>query len=110
MYILAERLTAVNMDAFGLNDYKILTTFNGALLEGLTCTHPIYDRASQIIMAPFVTLDTGTGCVHVAPGHGQEDYEVGLQYGIDVYAPLDDNGCYTDEVEFFPGQIRIRRE
>ncbi len=105
VYILAERLTAVNMDAFGLNEYKILTTFDGALLEGLTCTHPIYDRPSQIIMAPFVTLDTGTGCVHVAPGHGQEDYEVGLKYGIDVYAPLDDNGCYTDEVEFFQGKF-----
>lgn len=105
VYILAERLVAINMDSFGITNYKILATFQGSLLEGLRCTHPIYDRDSQIILADFVTLDTGTGCVHCAPGHGQEDYEVGLKYGIDVYAPVDDNGIFTDEVEFFKGKF-----
>jgi len=105
VYILAERLVPINMDAFGISDYRILTTFNGSVLEGLKCTHPLYERASQIILAPFVTLDTGTGCVHCAPGHGQEDYEIGLKYNIDVYAPVDDHGVFTDEVEYFKGKF-----
>lgn len=105
VYILAERLVPINMEGFGLSDYRILSTFPGKILEGLKCTHPLYERESQIILAPFVTLDTGTGCVHIAPGHGQEDYEVGRKYHIDVYAPVDDHGKYTDEVEFFQGKF-----
>ncbi len=105
VYILAERLVPLNMETFGITDYRILSTFSGKLLEGLKCTHPLYDRESQLILASFVTLDTGTGCVHIAPGHGQEDYEVGLKYHLDVYAPLDDHGRYTDEVEFFQGKF-----
>jgi isoleucyl-tRNA synthetase len=105
VYILAERLVAVNMDSFGITNYKILATFQGNLLEGLKCRHPLYDRESQVILAPFVTLDAGTGCVHIAPGHGQEDYEVGLKYGIEVYAPVDDHGVFTDEVGFFSGKF-----
>ncbi len=106
VYILAERLVTINMEIFNIHDYRIIATFNGSLLEGLNCTHPLYDRASQIILAPFVTLDTGTGAVHIAPGHGQEDYEVGfLKYNIDVYAPLDDHGIFTKDVEFFKGMF-----
>ena len=105
VYIIAERLVSINMDSFGITDYQIIARFNGSLLEGLQCSHPIYDRPSQIILAPFVTLDTGTGCVHIAPGHGQEDYEIGLKYHIDVYAPVDDHGVFTDEAEFFAGKF-----
>ncbi len=105
VYILAERLVAINMDSFGISNYRIMTTFQGKVLEGLKCRHPLYDRESQVILAPFVTLDTGTGAVHIAPGHGQEDYEVGLKYGIEVYAPVDDHGLFTDEVEFFSGKF-----
>lgn len=105
VYILAERLVPINMETFGITGHRVLATFQGSLLEGLKCSHPIYDRESQIILAPFVTLDTGTGCVHIAPGHGQEDYEVGLKYGIDVYAPVDDHGKFTEEAEFFTGKF-----
>ncbi len=105
VYILAERLVPVNMETYGIKDYEILATFKGSVVEGLKCRHPFYERESQMILAPFVTLDTGTGCVHAAPGHGQEDYEVGLEYGIDVYAPVDDHGKFTDEVEFFKGKF-----
>jgi len=105
VYILAERLVAINMETFGITDYRVIATFNGKVLEGLKCSHPLYDRESLVILAPFVTLDTGTGCVHVAPGHGQEDYEVGLKYNIDVYAPVDDHGIFTDEAEFFSGKF-----
>jgi len=105
VYIVAERLAAINMEAFGIPSYKIVAVFNGSELEGLTCVHPLYGRSSLIILAPFVTLDTGTGCVHCAPGHGQEDYEVGLLYDLDVYAPVDEHGIFTDDVEFFKGKF-----
>jgi isoleucyl-tRNA synthetase len=105
VYILAERLVSINMEIFNISDYRIIATFKGSLLEGLRCAHPLYGRDSLMILAPFVTLDTGTGCVHIAPGHGQEDYEVGLKHDIDVYAPVDDHGLFTEDVEFFAGKF-----
>ncbi len=59
----------------------------------------------MIILADYVTLEAGTGAVHTAPGHGQEDYESGLKYGLEIYAPVDDYGRFTDDVEFFAGQF-----
>jgi isoleucyl-tRNA synthetase len=105
VYILAERLVAINMETFGITGHKIIATFKGSALEGLTATHPLYPRDSKLILAPFVTLDTGTGAVHIAPGHGQEDYEVGLKYNLEVYAPVDDHGVYTQDVEYFAGKF-----
>jgi len=103
--IFAEELLDYCLDAFGFRgeQYEILKTFKGAPLEGLKCRHPFIDRDSVLILAPFVTLDAGTGCVHIAPGHGQEDYEIGLEYGLDVYAPVDDDGRFTPDVPFFAG-------
>lgn len=69
----------------------------GAELEGLEAQHPFLDRKSKIILAPFVTTETGTGAVHIAPGHGADDYVVGLQNGLEVLSPVDDDGKYTDE-------------
>ncbi len=63
------------------------------------------ERDSLLILGDHVTLEAGTGCVHTAPGHGREDYEVGLKYDLDVYSPVDDNGCFTDDVAFFNGQF-----
>ncbi len=105
VYVLAQRLVPTTMEIFDKPDYRVLAEFPGKTLEGLKCAHPIYDRTSQLILADFVTLDTGTGCVHIAPGHGQEDYEVGRLYNIDVYAPVDDRGRFTDEVGFFAGKF-----
>jgi len=103
--ILAKDLCDDCLAAFGYGDrdYYIIEEFNGSLLEGFRCRHPFIDRESELILAPFVTLEAGTGCVHIAPGHGQEDYEIGLEYGIDVYAPVDDDGKFTDDVDFFAG-------
>lgn len=103
VFILAETLADFLMSFFSFRDFKIIERFKGRQLEGLKCHHPYLDRESVIILGDFVTLDAGTGCVHVAPGHGQEDYEVGLKYGLDVYAPLDDDGRFTEEVPFFSG-------
>ncbi len=63
--------------------------WTGAELEGIVCRHPWLDRDSKIVLGDYVTQDQGTGCVHIAPGHGQEDYEVGMRYGLPVMAPVD---------------------
>lgn len=105
VYILAEELLSEVMRKFGIRDYKILEKFQGRVLEGLKCRHPYLERDSVIILAPYVTLDAGTGCVHTAPGHGQEDYESGVQYGLAIYSPVDDEGRFTEEVPFFAGQF-----
>ncbi|MBA4421709.1 MAG: isoleucine--tRNA ligase [Syntrophus sp. (in: bacteria)] len=105
--ILAKDLLDYCLDAFGLRHepYEILDEFPGAVMEGLKCRHPLIDRETLLILAPFVTLDAGTGCVHIAPGHGQEDYEIGMKYGLDNYAPVDDDGNFTREVKDFAGRF-----
>jgi isoleucyl-tRNA synthetase len=102
--ILAEGLLEYFLKAVGIEEHTVLDRLDARELEGLKAKHPIYDRESLIILANYVTLDVGTGCVHTAPGHGQEDYESGLQYNLDIYSPLDDKGRFTEEVEFFAGQ------
>lgn len=94
-----ERVPAV-MEAlgFGPGEYELAeSVFTGSELEGIVCRHPWLDRDSQVILGEFVTQDQGTGCVHIAPGHGQEDYEVGLRYGLPVMAPVDPEGRFTAE-------------
>ncbi|MBN2437606.1 MAG: isoleucine--tRNA ligase [Deltaproteobacteria bacterium] len=105
--ILAKDLLDYCLDAFGLRNepHEILDEFAGSVVEGLKCRHPLIDRESLLILAPFVTLDAGTGCVHIAPGHGQEDYEIGMQYGLENYAPVDDDGNFTRDVKDFAGQF-----
>jgi isoleucyl-tRNA synthetase len=102
--ILADGLLEAFVDKAAIEKYDILTEINGEKLEGLKAKHPLYDRESVIILADYVTLDVGTGCVHTAPGHGQEDYESGLKYNLDIYSPVDDKGRFTEDVEFFAGQ------
>ena len=101
--ILAKGLLDVCMDTFGIKSYEVIQEINSADLENLEARHPIYDRPSMIVLAPYVTLEAGTGCVHTAPGHGREDYETGIQYELDVYSPVDDSGKFTPEVEHFAG-------
>ncbi len=72
-------------------------TVKGATLEGLATRHPFIDRASPVVLADYVTTDSGTGCVHTAPGHGSEDYQTGLKYGLEVYCPVGDDGRYLDD-------------
>jgi isoleucyl-tRNA synthetase len=102
-YILAESLLPVCSEKFGWDKYEILAKVAGAKLEGLIAKHPIYDRKSPIVTADYVTLDSGTGCVHTAPGHGREDFETGLRYGLEVYSPMNNDGVFLKDVEFFAG-------
>ena len=83
---------------------EVRHTLKGRKLEGLICRHPWLDQDSLVILADYVTLEAGTGLVHTAPGHGQEDYDVGSRYGLQPYSPVDDAGRFTDEVPEFAGQ------
>jgi isoleucyl-tRNA synthetase len=105
VFVLAKELVETCMAAFGESDYKIIADFNAAALERKRCAHPLYPRDSLIVLGRHVTLEAGTGCVHTAPGHGREDYDVGLAYDIEPYSPVDENGRFLEEVEFFKGQF-----
>jgi isoleucyl-tRNA synthetase len=84
---------------------EVLLTAKGSNLEGMRAEHPFIRRESKVITGEFVTAEEGTGIVHIAPGHGEDDYEAGLRYGLDVYAPVDDKGRFTKEVPEFEGQF-----
>jgi isoleucyl-tRNA synthetase len=104
VYILAERLLNSTIEKLGIKNFKIIEKFKGKILEGLKASHPFIDRDSVVILGEHVTLDQGTGVVHTAPGHGEEDYEMGLKYNLDIYSPVDEKGKFTEEVEDFSGQ------
>ncbi|MBR5734114.1 MAG: isoleucine--tRNA ligase, partial [Desulfovibrionaceae bacterium] len=102
-YLLAEDLAEGCARQFGWDQWEAVGTAKGESFDRMEARHPFYDRVALMILGNHVTLEAGTGCVHTAPGHGREDYEVGLKYGLDVYSPLDDRGCYLPSVEFFAG-------
>ncbi len=77
----------------------------GSALQGLRARHPFIDRESIVIPGDFVTVGEGSGIVHIAPGHGEDDYKAGLKYGLDIYAPVDDHGKFTRLVPEFEGQF-----
>ncbi len=108
--IIARDLVERSMKVFGYNDYTIVAEINAVDLEKKQCLHPLYKRTSLIVLGDHVTTETGTGCVHTAPGHGREDYETGLLYDLDAYSPVDDRGCFTDEVEFFNNQFVFKAD
>jgi len=88
----------------GIDTYEIVETKRGVDLEGILCQHPFMDRTSLIILGEHVTLEQGTGCVHTAPGHGVEDFDIGKKYDLPVISPLDDRGVFTAEGGFVEGQ------
>ena len=75
----------------------IVQTVKGAALENLAPRHPFIDRPSPVVLADYVTTESGTGCVHTAPGHGAEDYQTGLKYKLEIYCPVGDDGRYLDD-------------
>ncbi len=100
--IMAEELAPKVLAAFGLEG-QVLATFSAASLEGRKCRHPFLERDSLLVLADYVTLDTGTGCVHTAPGHGREDYLTGLRYNLPILAPVDARGVFTEEAGVYAG-------
>ena len=102
--IMSSELHEVVLARYGYKDYEILSKFSGSELEGLSLKHPFYDRSVPIVMGDHVTFETGTGAVHIAPGHGQDDYVVGQKYDLSVDNPVADNGCFVADTEIFSGQ------
>ena len=104
LIVAEDRLPALVVE-WDIKEYKILAKCIGKDLENAVCRHPFIDRDSVVILGDHVTLEQGTGCVHTAPGHGQDDYLVGQKYGLDTYNPVDDAGVFVPEVEHFGGQF-----
>lgn len=102
-YLMAEELYRQVFEVLGIKDYRVVAAFTGAELEGVVCRNPLMERDSLVILGEHVTLEQGTGCVHTAPGHGLEDYEVGLRYNLPILSPLDDRGYFTREGGQFAG-------
>ncbi|MDP3260253.1 MAG: isoleucine--tRNA ligase, partial [Thermodesulfovibrionales bacterium] len=104
IYIVAEgRLDALK-ERIDLNG-KVLAKISGKDLEGINAEHPFIQRESRAVLGEFVSLEEGTGIVHIAPGHGEDDYKTGLKYGLDIYAPVDDRGKFTKAVPELEGQF-----
>ena len=102
--ILAEGLLETALSRYGIDDHRILARTSGQALEGLALQHPFYDREVPVIVGDHVTLDAGTGAVHTAPGHGQEDYVVGQRYQLPVENPVGDDGRFLEKTPLFAGQ------
>ena len=103
LYLVASDLVAATQAAAGWGSAEVVRSFRGADLEGTHYRHPFANRDGLFILAEHVTLDQGTGLVHTAPGHGVEDYAVGVRYGLEPYAPIDDGGRFTDQVPDWSG-------
>ncbi|WP_207701263.1 isoleucine--tRNA ligase [Candidatus Enterococcus ferrettii] len=102
-YIIAKDLVETVKKEIGWEDVRIVKELKGTELEYMTAAHPFYDRESLVILGEHVTLDAGTGLVHTAPGHGEDDYFAGKKYGLEVLSPVDDRGVFTDEAPGFEG-------
>jgi isoleucyl-tRNA synthetase len=102
--IVAEALAPKVSEAVGLPFGAPLARFKGEVLEHLRFQHPLYARISLGVLGEYVTLDAGTGAVHTAPGHGADDFNTGVRYGLDIYAPVGPGGHFLDMVDMFAGQ------
>jgi isoleucyl-tRNA synthetase len=101
--LVAEALLPEVANVAGLESPEVLGRMPAAPLAGLAARHPYLDRDSLVVLGEHVALDAGTGAVHTAPGHGQEDYEIGMAHGLPIYTPVDDDGRFTPDVERFAG-------
>ena len=103
VYVVAEKLLSKLVSEWDIKEHKVLGSCLGKKLEEVICRHPFIDRDSRVVLGNHVTLEQGTGCVHTAPGHGQEDYVVGQKYNLETYNPVDDGGVFKSEVAEFGG-------
>ncbi|MBE7007608.1 MAG: isoleucine--tRNA ligase [Ruminococcaceae bacterium] len=103
MYIFAEALVSKVMKLGGVEDYEIVETHPGSFYENMLAKHPFLDKTSRLVLADYVTMDSGTGCVHTAPGFGADDYETCKRYGMDMVVPVDDRGRHTDYAGKYAG-------
>ncbi len=102
--VVAEGRVEALREVIGLQG-GIIAKVRGRELEGMMAEHPFIARKSRAVLGEFVSLEEGTGIVHIAPGHGEDDYETGLKYGLDIYAPVDDGGKFTKQAGELEGQF-----
>ncbi len=103
VYIMAEALAEKVMKLGGFEEYEIVETHPGAFFENMLAKHPFLDKTSRLLLADYVTMDSGTGCVHTAPGFGADDYDTCRRYGMDMVVPVDDQGRHTDYAGKYAG-------
>jgi len=101
---LAEDLMKDAMARYAIDEYHVIAYGKGDLLENHQLRHPFYARESLLVIGDHVTLEAGTGAVHTAPGHGQDDFVLGKKYGLEIYNPVGDNGCFLGSTELFAGE------
>jgi len=102
--LLADELMKDALGRYGVETHHVVAYCKGSDLEGVMLYHPFYKREVPIILGDHVTTESGTGAVHTAPGHGQEDYVVGMQYKLPVDNPVASNGCFVEGTELFAGE------
>ena len=102
-YIVAEALLEKVMKVGGFEHYEVLATYPGAFFENMLAKHPFLDKTSRLVWAEYVTMDSGTGCVHTAPGFGADDYQTCMRYGMELVVPVDDYGRHTDYAGKYAG-------
>jgi len=105
-WIAQSRVEAFTKEC-SFSEYSIGRSCTGTDLSGKITRHPFIERESKVVSAEYVTMDTGTGCVHIAPGHGLDDYLTGLEHGLEIYCPLDDGGKYLDDGQIPPELVGI---
>ncbi|HLU21975.1 MAG TPA: isoleucine--tRNA ligase [Bacillaceae bacterium] len=104
-YLIAHALLDNVTTTLEWENVEIVQTIKGSELEGVVAKHPLYNRPSLVVLGDHVTVDSGTGCVHTAPGHGEDDFFVGQKYNLDVLCPVDDKGVMTEEAPGFEGMF-----
>jgi len=102
-YVVAEALLEAVTNEIGWEAPQVVKKVKGTELEYIKAKHPLYDRESLVVLGEHVTTDAGTGCVHTAPGHGEDDFNVGSHYNLGVLSPVDDRGYMTNEAAGFEG-------
>ena len=103
MYIVAEALMEKVMRVGGVDDYAVVERHEGAFYENMLADHPFLPKTSRVVLADYVTMDSGTGCVHTAPGFGADDYQTCRRYGMELVVPVDDRGRHTDYAGKYAG-------
>ena len=102
-YIMAEALMEKVMTIGGFSNYEVLATYPGAFFENMIAQHPFLDKTSRLVNAEYVTMDSGTGCVHTAPGFGADDYQTCMRYGMELVVPVNDQGRHTEYAGKYAG-------
>jgi isoleucyl-tRNA synthetase len=103
--LIAEALVDSVVERWGVESHRVVACASGDLLDRVELRHPYLDRVVPIIMAEHVTVDAGTGAVHIAPAHGADDFVAGKKYGLEVYSPVRGDGTFIDSTEYFAGQF-----